>query len=84
MDLYKVSEAILLTLCQTSPGFSHVCCTSLLKTLWEKEKLLVMSISPFPTVISTRLENILLLSSNLKLSSAKSESLEESESLGKD
>ena len=23
--------------------FLHVCCTSLLKTLWEKEKLLIMS-----------------------------------------
>ena len=26
---------------------------SLLKTLWEKEKLLVQAISPFPTVFST-------------------------------
>ena len=33
-----------LTLSQTSPAwFLRVCCTSLLKTLWEKEKLLVMS-----------------------------------------
>ena len=31
-----------LTLSQTSPGF-YVCCTSLLKTLREKEKLLVTS-----------------------------------------
>ena len=26
---------------------------SLLKTLWEKEKLLVQAISPFPTIFST-------------------------------
>ena len=29
---------IFLTLSQTSPGFLCVCSTSLLKTLWEKEK----------------------------------------------
>ena len=33
----------LLTLSQTSPGFLHVCSTSLLKTPLEKEKLLVTS-----------------------------------------
>ena len=43
---------------------------------WEKEKLL--AISPFPTVFSTRLDNFLPFSSNLKLSSANSFSLEES------
>ena len=32
-----------LTLSETSPGFLHVCSASLLKTLWEKEKLLVKS-----------------------------------------
>ena len=32
-----------LTLSQTSPGFLRVCSASLLKTLWVKEKLLVMS-----------------------------------------
>ena len=32
-----------LTLSQTSPGFLRVCNTGLLKTLWEKEKLLVTS-----------------------------------------
>ena len=31
-----------LTLSQTSPGFLRVCSISLLKTLWEKEKLLIM------------------------------------------
>ena len=33
----------ILTLSQTSPGFLRVCSTSLLKTLMEKEKLLVTS-----------------------------------------
>ena len=32
-----------LTLSQTSPGFAHICSTSLLKTQLEKEKLLVTS-----------------------------------------
>ena len=54
------------------PWFSCAFSTSLLKTLWEKEKLLVMSNSPFPTVFSTLLENFLSFSSNLKLLSANS------------
>ena len=80
------------TLSQTSPVFFRVCTACLLKTLWEKEKLLVTSnfsfshrvfkqlraISPFPTVFSTCLEKVLPFSSNLKLSSATSFSLEES------
>ena len=53
--------------------------TSLLKTLWEKEKLLVMSnFSFFHSVFFTCLDNFLPFSSNLKLSSANSFSLEES------
>ena len=38
-----LGELNCLTLSQTSPGFFRVCGTSLLKTLWEKEKLLVKS-----------------------------------------
>ena len=60
------------------PGFLCVFRTSLLKTLQEKEKLFVTSNSPFPTVFSTCLENLMPFSSNVKLSSAKSFSLEES------
>ena len=60
------------------PWFLRVCSTSLLKTPWKKEKLLVTSNFSFSTVFSTRLEIFLLFSSNLKLSSAKSFSLEES------
>ena len=51
--------------------------TSLLKTLWEKEKLLITSNFSYLTVFSTRLDNFLPFSSNLKLSSAKSFNLEE-------
>ena len=45
----------ILNLYKTGPGFFGVCSTSLLKTLWEKEKL--TSNFPFSTVFSTRLEN---------------------------
>ena len=64
-----------------------------MKTLWEKEKLLVTkhcgkrincllrSISPFHTVSSICLDNFLPFSSNFKLLSANSFSLEESKNL---
>ena len=48
-----------------------VCGTNLLKTLWEKEK------NACPTAFSTRLENILPFSLDLKLSFANSLCLEE-------
>ena len=54
------------------PWFLLVYSTSLLKTLWEKDTLLVKS------MFSTRLDNFLPFSSNLKSSSANSFSLEES------
>ena len=60
------------------PLFLHGCSSSLFKTQWEKEKLFYRAIFPFPTVFSTLLENSLPFSSNLKLSSANSFSLEES------
>ena len=61
------------------PWFLRVCSTSLLKTLWEKEKLLVKSnFSKFSHSIFPPLENFLPFSFNLKLSSANSFSLEES------
>ena len=53
--------------------------TSILKTMWGKERLLVTSnFSFFPTVFFTHLENFLPFSSNLKLSSANSFTWEES------
>ena len=58
---------------RNKPWFLRVCSTSLLKTLWKKEKLLVTS-----TVFSARLENLLSFLSNLKLLSANSFSMEES------
>ena len=62
------------------PWFLRVCRTSLLKTLREKEKLLVTSNSPLcPSVFNPYWRFFLPLSSNLKLSSANSFSSEESE-----
>ena len=60
------------------PWFLCVCSTSLLKTLREKEKLLDMSDFSFFPVFSACFENLLPFSSNLKLLSANSCSLEES------
>ena len=55
---------------QNKPWFLRVCSTSLVKTLWEKENLLVTSNIPFPTLFSIRLEYFLPFSLNLKVSSA--------------
>ena len=60
------------------PWLLRVCSTCLLKTLWEKDNLLVRAIYPFPTVFSIRLDNFLPWSSSLKISSANSFSLDES------
>ena len=67
-----------LTLSQTSPCFYVfvLCSTSILKTLWEKEKFLIMSNCSFHHSVFTCLENFLLFSSNSKLSSAGSSTLE--------
>ena len=43
MKMMMIYERSILTLSQTNPCFLRVCCTSLLKTLQEKEKLLVTS-----------------------------------------
>ena len=56
----------------------NVCNTSLLKTRWEKEKLLIMSNFSFSLSISFHLDHFLQFTSNLKLLSADSFSLEES------
>ena len=61
------------------PWFLRVCSTSLLRTLREKEKSLVMSDFSFSHSVFTCLENFLAFSSNLKLLSANPFSLEESE-----
>ena len=58
--------------------FLSVCSKSLLKTQWEKEKLLITAISPFPTMFSILLENFPPFSSTSKLLSANSFNLEES------
>ena len=58
--------------------FFKACCTSTLKTLAKGETARKRAISPFPTVLSTVLDNFPPFSSNLKLLSATSFSLEES------
>ena len=63
------------------PWFFCVCSTSLLKTLWKKEKLLVSSNFSFSHIFSTHLENFLPFSSNVKLSSANSFSFKESKKI---
>ena len=60
------------------PLFSPASSTSLLKTLWERETLLVIITFSFPTVFSTLSENFLPFSWNFKLPSANSLCLEES------
>ena len=69
---------IVLTLFQTSPG-CYMSAEQLLKTLWEKQKLLIASNTPFSTMFSILSENFLPFSSNLKLLSANSFILAESE-----
>ena len=59
------------------PLFSRVCSTSILKRLGEKEKLLVMSNFSFSHSVFYLFEKLSSFSSNSKLSSANSFSLEE-------
>ena len=60
------------------PWFLHVCSTSLLKTLREKEKLLVTGNFSFSHSVFHRFEELSSFFINLKLLSANSFSLEES------
>ena len=71
-------QLILLNPFPNKPWFLCVCSTSLLKTLWEKEKLLVTSNFSFSHCFAIHLESFLPFLSNLKLLSANSFSLEES------
>ena len=61
-----------------NPWFLRVCSTSLLKTLWEKEKLLITSNFSFSHSVFYPFEELLPFLSNLKLLSANSFCLEES------
>ena len=54
----------MLTVSRTNPGFLLVCRTSLLKTLWEKEKLILTSSFSFTHSVFYP-DNFLLFSSNL-------------------
>ena len=69
---------LLLTLSQTSPGFYVSAGQVFWKHCGKRRNCSRRTISPFPTVFSTRLDNFLPFSSNLKLSSANCFSLEES------
>ena len=60
-----------LTLSQTSPGFYVSAVQVFKKHSGKRRNCSLREISPFPTVFSTRLDNFLPLSSNLKVSSAK-------------
>ena len=62
--------------------FLRVCTIRHLKTVLKRRNCSKQAISPFPTVFFTHLYNFLLFSSNLKLSSAYSFSLEESKIFG--
>ena len=60
------------------PWFLRVCCTSLLKTMWEKEKLLVTSNFSISHSVFYLFGEFSAIFINLKLSSANSFSLKES------
>ena len=67
-----------LTLSQTSPGFYVSALQVFGKRCGKRRNCSLRAISPFPTAFSTLLDNFLPFSSNLKLLSANSFSLEES------
>ena len=67
-----------LILSQISPGLQLSAVYVFWKHCGKRRNCLLQAISPFPTLFSTRLENFLPLSSNLKLLSANSFNLEES------
>ena len=77
-QMYLLYIMICLTLSKRSPGFYVSEVQIFWKKLWEKEKLLVTSNFSFSTVFTTHLESFLPFSSNSKMSSANSFSLEES------
>ena len=67
-----------LSLSQTSPGFYVSAVQVFWKHCGKRRNCSYRAISPFHTVFSTCLKNFLSFSSNMKLSSANSFSLEES------
>ena len=63
------------------PLFLHVCIISVLKTLWKKEKLLVMSNFSFYYSVFSTFGELSAVLSDSKLSSANSSSLDKSKIL---
>ena len=53
MDSQSCDELLSITLHHTILSFNDPKLKSLLKTLWKEEKMLVTSIFPFPTMLST-------------------------------
>ena len=83
IDLLSVAMKKTADLFPNKPLVLRVCNTSLLKTLWEKEKLLVTSNFSFSHIVFFFLwENFLPFSSYLKLSSANPFNSEESKMCG--
>ena len=65
INLPHESVCCLTNLFPNKPWFLRVCCTSLLKTLWEREKLLVTSNFSSRPSVSTHFDSWLPFSSNL-------------------
>ena len=70
------SAVVLLTLSQTSPGFYLSAVLVFKEHSGKRRNCSWRAISPFPTMFSTRLENLLPFSSNSKSSPANSFSLD--------
>ena len=79
---YSKSDMFVTQVClnpfPNKPWFLHVCSTSLLKTLWKKEKLLLTSNLSYSHSVFYPFGRLSAISSNLKLLSANSLSLNES------
>ena len=73
----EVVQDTILTISQTSPGFYMSAVQDFRKHCGKRRNCSQLAISLFPRVFSTILENLLPFSSNLRMSSAKSSSLEE-------
>ena len=76
--VFYIAFNFILTLSQTSPGFYMSVVKVILKTLWEKEKLLIPSNFSFSHSVSNLLENFQPCLCIMILSSTNSFSLEES------
>ena len=79
MSKFVAKSVLVFNPFSNKPWFLRVCSISLLKTLWEKEKLHVTSNFSFSHSVSYRFGEFSPFLSHSKLSSANSLNLEESE-----